>query len=140
MIKELVPGQAPTQPLDINWLYLIKDKETRKLFMDGNKEVLPQTEDINQEDTHILNLGLPEAMQDHPEAHDQSDQILQQDQMQVLDEKQEQAEDDLDYSSTPTQDLFKIAERSLQAIQERLVAKQSALGDRLTAALNSAES
>ena len=83
MINELVHGQAPTQPLDINWLYLIKDKEARKLFMDGNKEVLPQTEDINQEDTPILNLGLPEARQDHPEAHDQSDQILQQDQMQV---------------------------------------------------------
>ena len=140
MIKELVPGQAPTKPLDINWLYLIKDKETRKLFMDGNKEVLPQTEDINQEDTPILNVGLPEAIQDHPEAHDQNDQNLQQDKMQVLDEEQEQAEDYLDYSSTPTQDLFKIAERTLQSIQERLVAKQSALGDRLTAALNSAES
>jgi len=38
--------------------------------MDGNKEVLPQTEDINQEETPILNLGLPKAMQDHPEAHD----------------------------------------------------------------------
>ena len=87
MMKELVPGQAPTQPLDINWLYLIKDKGTRKLFMDGSKEVLPQIEDINQEDTPILNLGLLKAMQDHPEGHDQSDQILQHDQMQVLDEE-----------------------------------------------------
>lgn len=108
--------------------------------MDTNKEVLPPTEDINQEDTSIFNLVDPEAMQDHQEANDQSEQLLHQDQMQVLDEEQEQAEDDLDYSSTPTQDLFKIAERTLQAIQERLVAKQSALGHRLTAALDSAES
>jgi hypothetical protein len=38
--------------------------------MDTNKEVLPPTEDINQEDTSIFNLVDPEAMQDHQEAND----------------------------------------------------------------------
>ena len=51
-----------------------------------------------------------------------------------------QEEDDMDYSSTPTQDLFKIAERTLQAIKERLLAKQSALGDHLNSALKNAHS
>ena len=38
--------------------------------MDTNKEVLPPTEDINQEDISIFNLVDPEAMQDHQEAND----------------------------------------------------------------------
>jgi hypothetical protein len=27
--RELLPGEAPTQPLDSNWIYLIKDETTR---------------------------------------------------------------------------------------------------------------
>jgi hypothetical protein len=33
-IEQLLPGQVPTNPYDINWVYLIKDKITRDLFMD----------------------------------------------------------------------------------------------------------
>ena len=42
----------------------------------------------------------------------------------------------MDFSSTPTQDLFSIAEKTLQEIKERLVAKQKALNDRLTYVLD----
>jgi predicted alpha/beta hydrolase family esterase len=28
--RELLPGEAPTQPLDCNWIYLIKDETTRE--------------------------------------------------------------------------------------------------------------
>jgi predicted alpha/beta hydrolase family esterase len=28
--RELLPGEAPTQPLDSNWIYLIKDETTRE--------------------------------------------------------------------------------------------------------------
>ena len=28
--RELLPGEAPTHPLDSNWIYLIKDETTRE--------------------------------------------------------------------------------------------------------------
>jgi predicted alpha/beta hydrolase family esterase len=28
--RELLPGEAPTQPLDSNWIYLIKDETTKE--------------------------------------------------------------------------------------------------------------
>jgi len=28
--RELLPGEAPTQPLDSNWIYFIKDETTRE--------------------------------------------------------------------------------------------------------------
>ena len=31
--RELLPGEAPTQPLDSNWIYLIKDETTREQFL-----------------------------------------------------------------------------------------------------------
>ena len=33
--RELLPGEAPTQPLDSNWIYLIKDETTREQFLKG---------------------------------------------------------------------------------------------------------
>jgi predicted alpha/beta hydrolase family esterase len=33
--RELLPGEAPTQPLDSNWIYLIKDKTTKEQFLKG---------------------------------------------------------------------------------------------------------
>ena len=140
-VTELLPGQAPTHPLDSNWLYLISDTKVQEVFIKAaNKDVLPPFQNIIQEDTSLLNLGLSEPMQQYPEANDQSQWFVQQDQIQVLEEQKEQAEDDMDYSSTPTQDLFKMAECILQAIQERLGAKQRALRDRLTYAIKISES
>lgn len=31
-IKELIPGEEPLEPYDENWLFLINDIETRKIF------------------------------------------------------------------------------------------------------------
>ena len=33
--RELLPGEAPTQPLDSNWIYLIKDETKREQFLKG---------------------------------------------------------------------------------------------------------
>jgi hypothetical protein len=33
--RELLPGEAPTEPLDSNWIYLIKDETTREQFLKG---------------------------------------------------------------------------------------------------------
>ena len=33
--SELLPGEAPTEPLNTNWVYLIKDETTRELFLKG---------------------------------------------------------------------------------------------------------
>ncbi len=33
--RELLPGEAPTQPFDSNWIYLIKDETTREQFLKG---------------------------------------------------------------------------------------------------------
>jgi predicted alpha/beta hydrolase family esterase len=33
--RELLPGEAPTQPLDSNWINLIKDKTTQEQFLKG---------------------------------------------------------------------------------------------------------
>ena len=55
-------------------------------------------------------------------------------------EEQEGYGDILDFSSIPSQQLFNMAEKTLLAIQERLFAKERAVRDRLTRALNTAES
>ena len=33
--RELLPVEAPTHPLDSNWIYLIKDETTREQFLKG---------------------------------------------------------------------------------------------------------
>ena len=37
-IKELFPGEAPSEPYDENWVYLIKNPKVKKLFRNSQKE------------------------------------------------------------------------------------------------------
>ena len=51
-VRELLPGETPSNPYDESWLYLIKPLTLRELFMTAAKAKEVQTNDTQLENKH----------------------------------------------------------------------------------------
>ena len=135
--KALAPGESPSNPYDESWMYLIEPLSLREKFVDAapladsqpNDNLETQREDVAIASTEPSSLDAdpkfieiddassdPEPIEDHKSDCDQ----------QIFDD---------DFQSLPTNKLFKMAEKTLHIIQERLKAREAKARDELRAEL-----
>jgi hypothetical protein len=111
VIRELTPGEVPSDPYDESWLYLINPLSLREVHESAAKiKEVPQTdEDISNSATATI----PEGRSQIPTKYIEID--VESDDQEESKHGQPAAEEDT-FSDLPTQKLFKMANRILSII------------------------
>ena len=87
-IKELVPGQAPNNPFDENWLYLINNKMVQELFKTRARDttINTPTQTINNQDQEEIKANDTQMMQLQAPSNNDNENQIEQEVIQPLEE------------------------------------------------------
>ena len=116
--RELLPGESPIEPLDQNWVYLIKDEKIRHLFENALSNQPPATTAMP------LSAGLVHA-EEQKEEQDPSESDK-------VDETGVEGHTSIDFAAMPTQELFRIAIPVFETVIERMNARSFAINASMT--------